>query len=382
MLFSAARKFFFSRRATLLPALLLVCLGFAASGVRGEIPFLVGADVSAQATLEKQGAIYRFEGKKADGLSVLRAQGFNCFRLRLFVAPDGKGVVTNDLEYTIALAKRVKAQKAAFMLDIHYSDTWADPAQQFKPAAWEKLSYDELKSKVRSYTAEVLRRFAAEGVKPHLVQLGNEITNGMLWPEGRVEFSKVAADPVAAQAAWERLGGLLCAAHEGLADAFPDEAKPVSVLQIESPHQYERALWFCREATKANVPFDVIGMSYYPEWHQSVAELSKCLNGLAAEFKKPVMVVETAYPWTHDQHWDKRPNMNWPITPEGQKQFLSEVLAAVKAVPGGLGRGVFWWHPESVRVATMPVWVGGSCALFDRNGEVLPAAGFARPPAK
>jgi len=312
-------------------------------------------------------------------MSILRAEGFNCFRLRLFVAPDGQTVVTNDLEYTLALAKRVKALKAAtaFMLDIHYSDTWADPAKQFKPAAWDKLPYDELKARVRSYTAEVLKRFAAEGVKPHLVQLGNEITNGMLWPDGRVEFAK--ADD---RAAWERLGGLLCAAHEGLADAFPNEAKPISVLHIESPNQYDRALWFCREATAAGVPFDVIGTSYYPDWHGSVAELSRCLNGLAAEFGKPVMVVETAYPWFHDEHWNKKSGMTWPMTPAGQKQFLTEVLAAVKAVPNNQGRGVFWWQPEAVVVSDMPVWVGGSCALFDRKGEVLPAAGFARPPAK
>jgi len=366
-----------SARARTLLVFVLGLAGLALSDVRGELPFLVGADVSAQATLEKHGAVYRFEGRKADGISILRGQGFNCFRLRLFVAPDGQTVVTNDLEYTIALAKRIKALKAAFMLDIHYSDTWADPAKQYKPAAWGKLSYDELKAKVRSYTTEVLKRFAAEGVKPQLVQLGNEITNGMLWPDGRVEFDK-AGDG----AAWERLGGLLRAAHEGLADAFPDEAKPLSVLHIESPNQYDRALWFCREATKAKVPFDVIGVSYYPDWHGTVAELSKCLNGLAAEFRKPVMVVETAYPWKHDEHWDKRPNMNWPMTPAGQKQFLSEVLAAVKAVPDDLGRGVFWWHPESVIVSDMPVWVGGSCALFDRKGEVLPAAALARPPAK
>lgn len=376
-MFSPVARKSFSACRCFLPAFLSVCLGFAVSGVRGELPFLVGADVSAQATLEKHGAVYRFEGRKADGMSILRAEGFNCFRLRLFVSPNGQNVVTNDLEYTIALAKRVKALKAAFMLDIHYSDTWADPAKQYKPAAWDKLSYDELKAKVRSYTADVLKRFAAEGVKPYLVQLGNEITNGMLWPDGKVEFAK--ADD---HAAWERLGGLLRAAHEGLADAFPNEARPLSVLHIESPNQYERALWFCREATAAGVPFDVIGLSYYPEWHGTVAELSRCLNGLAAEFKKPVMVVETAYPWTHDEHWDKRSNMNWPLTPAGQQQFLSEVFAAVKAVPGDLGRGVFWWHPESVVVSDMPVWVGGSCALFDRNGEVLPAAGFARPPVK
>ncbi|MFT3782645.1 MAG: glycosyl hydrolase 53 family protein [Nibricoccus sp.] len=342
-----------------------------------EVPFLVGADVSALPVMEAHHAVYRIDGKKADGLSILRVQGFNCFRLRLFVDPNKKDVVTNDLEYTIALAKRVKALHAAFMLDIHYSDTWADPAKQFKPASWANLSYDELKAKVQSYTTEVLKRFAAEGVKPQLIQLGNEITNGMLWPEGHVEFTK--ADD---HEAWARLGGLLRAAYAGLANAFPDEAKPLAVLHIESPNQFDRALWFCREATAAQVPFDIIGMSYYPDWHGSVQELSHCLNGLAAEFKKPLMVVETAYPWKNDEHWKTRPHMTWPLTPAGQRQFISEVYAAVKAVPNHLGRGVFWWYPEATLVEGLPMWVGGSCALFDDKGAVLPAAAFSREAAK
>lgn len=340
-----------------------------------ELPFLVGADVSALSTLEKHGAVYRYEGRKADGMSILRAEGFNCFRLRLFVAPNGTDVVTNNLEYTLALAKRVRAMKAAFLLDIHYSDTWADPSRQDKPAAWAKLDYEALRTQVRAYTAEVLRRFAAEGVKPHLVQLGNEITNGLLWPEGRVDFGRGDADPEA----WAQLGGLLRAAADGVADAFPGEARPVTVLHIESPDQYQRARWFCRHALAAGVPFDVIGTSYYPDWHGDLSGLKQCLNGLAAEFKKPVMVVETAYPWFPDEHWKDRPHMDWPMTKDGQRRFLAEVLAAVRAVPGGLGRGVFYWYPEAVPVKDMPVWVGGSCALFDRNGEVLPAAGFSRP---
>jgi len=364
-------------RIWVLSSFLVGLCGLAVSGSCGEPSFLVGADVSALATLEAHGAKFRGAENKTDALGILRAEGFNCFRLRLFVAPNGQEVVTNTLDYTLALAKRVKASGATFMLDIHYSDTWADPAKQFKPAAWEKLSYEELKVQVRVYTRDVLKRFAAEGVKPAYVQLGNEISNGMLWPDGHVEFLN-SGD----HAAWARLGGLLRAAYQGLADAFPEGERPVSVLHLESPHQLERALWFCREAVAAGVPFDWIGMSYYPDWHGTVPELGAALTALAKEIKKPVIVVETAYPWIKDQHWDNRPNMNWPLTPAGQKQFLSEVLAAVRAIPDGAGRGVMYWHPESVRVSDLRVWVGGSCALFDRKGNVLPAAGFARESAK
>jgi arabinogalactan endo-1,4-beta-galactosidase len=371
-LFTPMRRFAFVHARVLL-TFVLGLAGFAVSGVCGEPTILAGADVSALATMESHGAVYRSKGKKADALTILRSEGINCFRLRLFVSPNGQDVVTNSLEYTLALAKRVKASGAAFMLDLHYSDTWADPAKQFKPAAWEKLSYEELKAQVRTYTRDVLKRFVAEGVKPDYVQLGNEITNGMLWPEGRVEFGK--ADD---HAAWERLDGLLRAAHEGLAEAFPDGSRPVSVLHIESPGQQERALWFCREAVAAGVPFDWIGMSYYPDWHGTVAQLSATLAALAKEFKKPVVVVETAYPWTNDEHWNKRSNMSWPLTPAGQQQFMKEVFAASRSVPDGLGRGVLYWYPESVLVSDLRVWVGGSCSLFDRKGAVLPAASFSR----
>jgi len=354
---------------------LTILAGLTSCAVAAESSFLVGGDVSSLATLEAHGAVYQSAGKKSDALTILRGQGMNCFRLRLFVAPNGQGAVTNNLDYTLALAKRVKVSGAAFMLDIHYSDTWADPAKQFKPAAWENLSYGDLKAKVRAYTSDTLKRFVDEGVKPDYVQLGNEITNGMLWPEGQVEFGK-AGD----HAAWERLGGLLRAAYDGLADAFPGNARPITILHLESPQQQERALWFCREATAANIPFDWIGMSYYPDWHGTVAQLSQTLNTLAAEFHKPVIVVETAYPWTKDEHWEKRPHMDWPLTKAGQLRFLHDVVACTRAVPDGLGRGVIYWHPESVLVADMPVWVGGSCALFDHKGNVLPAAGFAHKP--
>jgi arabinogalactan endo-1,4-beta-galactosidase len=344
----------------------------AISAATSQEPFLVGADVSALATFEAHGAVYQNKQKPADALAILKAEGFNCFRLRLFVAPDHQGVVTNDLDYTLKLAKRVKASGSALLLDIHYSDTWADPEKQFKPAAWRSLPFEELKGQVRSYTCDVLKRFVEDGVKPDYVQLGNEITNGMLWPEGRVEFSQ-SGD----HAAWERLGALLRSAHDGLTDAFPLEPRPVTLLHIESPQQLDRALWFCREAVAANVPFDMIGMSYYPEWHGTLAQLAQTLTKLAQEFRKPIVVAETAYPWTTDEHWYGLSQMTWPLTPDGQRRFLLDVLAVVRALPEGLGRGVIYWHPESVRVADMPVWLGGSCALFDRKGRVLPAASFA-----
>lgn len=346
-------------------------------GARAADPaeWLAGADVSSLATLEQHGAVYRDGRRAGDALAILRDRGLNCFRLRLFVAPNGEDVVTNDLAYTLALAKRVKASGAKLLLDIHYSDTWADPAKQFKPAAWVDLAFPELVATVQTYTTATLQAFVREGVAPDFVQLGNEITNGMLWPEGRVEFATRAEDT-----GWSRLGELLRAAHAGLDATFPAGDRPRSILHIESPHQLERALWFCREATAAQVPFDIIGVSYYPEWHEGLPQLRSALDALARTFGKPVLVVETAYPWKNDEHWHGRPHLAWPLTPAGQKRFVRAVVDAVRATPGGLGAGVVYWNPEGVPLRDLGAWVGGSCSLFGDSGRVLPASTeLARP---
>jgi len=334
---------------------------------------VLGADISALPVMEKAGAVYSDARGQADVLTLLRRQGANCFRLRLFVAPDGAGMVTNDLGYTLALARRVKASGAAFMLDIHYSDTWADPSKQYKPAAWAGLSAGDLVTRVRHYTHEVLARFCAEGLRPDFVQVGNEITNGMLWPEGRAEFGTASE-----QAGWETLGPLLRAGVEGVDSGCAGGPVPKILLHIESTGNVPRSLWFFRNALRHGVRFDLIGLSYYPEWHGSLADLSSTLNALAVEFSRPVMVAEVAYPWRHDSHWAGRPGMSFPLTPAGQESFLHEVRAVVSRVPGGLGAGLVYWHPESIRAKGVEAWLGGSCALFDDQGRLLPGASVLR----
>lgn len=138
--------------------------------------FIIGADISALAVLEKNGAVYRRNGKPNDLFDILKNNGFNTIRLRLFVNPDNKGIVTNDLPYTLKLAKRAKAHNMKLLLNFHYSDTWADPNKQFKPAAWENMPFEELKQTVQSYTASVIKAFKGEKVLPDIVQIGNEIT--------------------------------------------------------------------------------------------------------------------------------------------------------------------------------------------------------------
>jgi arabinogalactan endo-1,4-beta-galactosidase len=167
--------------------------------------FIAGADVSMLPEIEKAGGVFSREGKPGDALKIMRAGGCNLFRVRLFVDPEKdfnkNHGATQDLPYVVALSKRIKATGAILLLDLHYSDTWADPGKQFKPRAWETLAFDALEKQVHAYTASVLKALADAGATPDMVQIGNEIAGGMLWPEGKVLN---APKPEEAQQ-WERL---------------------------------------------------------------------------------------------------------------------------------------------------------------------------------
>ena len=154
-------------------------------------PWFDGADLSALDRIEELGGTFRDDnGQPVDALATLASAGTNCVRLRLFVAPDGRGFTHNDLPRTLAMAKRAKAAKQAILLDFHYSDTWADPGKQGIPVSWPQDSLAALAAKVEDYTFKTLRQFSDEGVFPDLVQIGNEIDNGMLWPHGRISYEK------------------------------------------------------------------------------------------------------------------------------------------------------------------------------------------------
>lgn len=372
-------RMIFRTSAVLLCALLCACVSTGARttlvGERAsQQQFLRGADLSALGVMEAKGARFRDKEGPGDALGLLRKAGANCIRLRLFVDPNGEEMVTNSLDYTLALARRVKASGADFMLDIHYSDTWADPSKQFKPAAWAKLSEEELVGAVREYSRMVLERFSDAGLRPDYVQIGNEITNGMLWPTGRAEFGTATEKD-----GWVMLGRFLRAGAEGVKAACREGKQPKLILHVESTGNVPRSLWFFRNAVELSVPFDIIGLSYYPEWHGTLNDLKQTADTLALEFKKPVMVVETAYSWKHDSHWDGAANQAFPATPAGQAEFLKAVRSVVEAVPGGLGAGVIYWHPESIQHDGVNAWLGGSCALFDDEGVALPGTALFAP---
>lgn len=342
---------------------LLTILSCAAQPLTAK-EFFVGADISALTVLEESGAVYVENGEPKDLILILKNNGFNTVRLRLFVNPNKRGLVTNDLPYTLNLAKRAKAHNMKLLLNFHYSDTWADPQKQIKPAAWADMPFEELKQTVQSYTTSVIEAFKKENVLLDIVQIGNEITPGMLWPDGKVgaEYDN--------ELQWEKFTSLLKAGIAGVREATPD-ANPKIMLHIDQGGKKNVSQWFFSNINKHQVPYDMIGISYYPWWHGTIEDLKENLTYIATELKKDVMVVETAYAYTTSK-WHKPPEEPpFPLTPQGQYDLLHTVTKTVLETPDKHGCGVCYWFPESVPVNERG-WMGGATALFDFKGNTLP----------
>lgn len=325
--------------------------------------YAIGADVSFLAKSEQDGVVFKEDGKPIDVLELLREHHYNWVRLRLFVDPEASAdKLPNDLPYTIALAKRAKVLGFSFLLDLHYADSWADPGKQPTPAAWRKLKHKQLVEQVRDYTRETIAAFAAQGVMPEMVQIGNEVTNGMLWPDGKLPDN------------WDNFTDLLKAGIAGVEAGRGSAPRPRIMIHIERSGAYDAAVWFFDNLIAHHVRFDVIGLSYYPIWHGNMANLRGNLHDLALRYKIPIIVVETAQNWTPSGEAPKK--ADFAETPEGQLRFLQAVDAAVRSIPDGLGQGVFWWEPA----AEGPL---RGRSFFDNDGNVLPViTAFDRPAAK
>lgn len=336
-----------------------------------ESPFLLGGDISALSVIEEHGGEFHQNGETCDLVELMGEYGCNCMRLRLFVKPNYRDVVVNDLPYTLALAKRVKQTGQQLILNFHYSDTWADPGKQFKPADWSNLSLEELEQTVEDYTATTIQAFKDAGVLPDIVQVGNEITPGMLWPEGKLAAASASDQQKEQQ--WDAFTRLVAAGIRGVEKPLDENDQVKVMIHIDRGGDWPTTKWFFDNFVKRNVRFDLIGQSYYPWWHGTLDDVRENLRQTAETYGKPIAIVETSYPYRDDHSWDDTSNMSWPISPEGQAQFVEDLIAVVKETPHGLGAGVVYWYPESIQVDGLHVWHGGSVALFDQKGEPLPA---------
>lgn len=334
---------------------------------------IVGADISMLPEIEKAGGVFLDNGKPADAIGIFRKHGFNLFRIRLFVNPskdfNANWGAVQDFETVRALAKRIKASGAMLLLDLHYSDTWADPGKQTKPAAWKDLSFDQLEKQVYDYTATVLRDLKSDGIVPDMVQVGNEIAPGMLWPDGKLVYHTTPEDE---EAHWAKFARLFDAGVKAVRDASTP-AQPIRVvIHIHGGGHEGLPMWFFGRFTKHTNNFDVIALSYYPGPKESIKDLKLNLEAVINKYGKDVLIAEIAYPWKQPMD-PQHENQTWPLTPQGQEQFVRDLMDVVRSAPNGRAIGAVWWYPESIQVKGLQIWERGAKALFDDQGNPLPA---------
>ncbi len=323
--------------------------------------FLTGGDISLYDLEMQHGQVYKQDGKPANLLTIFKKAGCNCMRVRIWVHPTDQGIFVNNLPYTIKLGREIKKAGLKLLLDLHYSDTWADGGHQPTPAAWQGLGIQQLKTKLYNYTRKVITAMRRGGAMPDIVQVGNEITGGMCWPVGK-DFGPGNS--------FTNLGILLKAGIKGVKDGSGNLPSPFIMIHIDRGGSWQGTKWFFDNIIKQGVKFDIIGESYYPIWQGSLADLRNTLNHAAETFHKPIMVVETGYAYADDGRPAVK-GINYPKTPAGQAQFLSDVLKIVRDTPDGLGCGVIYWAPEWIPMKG----VDGSwyhMTLFDGKGNVLP----------
>lgn len=348
------------------------------SSICAEEVFLKGGDISILQAIEDRGGVYKQDGDPRDPLLIFREHGMNTMRLRIFHSPTGEPPLVNDLEYTKQLGRRIKDAGLLLLLDFHYSDSWADPGKQTLPKVWEALDFDALTQAVYEYTRDAIAAMTAAGALPDIVQVGNEIGPGMLWPHGRVG-GKENDTPEN----WHRLAVLLKAGIRGVREGAGTGPTPRIMIHIECGGDVPKTLRFFEHMEAEGVPFDMIGLSYYPWWHskgQGYAPLREDLASAIARFGKDVVVVETAYPWYPNcDAPDKIMHRNelMPLVPgipaskDGQETFLRGLIETVRSAPEGRGKGVIYWAPEYIPAPQLDPG-RNHLSLFDAEGNALP----------
>ena len=327
---------------------LLLTTALFALALQARAQMYVGGDISVLQSYEDNNVAYYDEnGKKIDDvLKYMKSEavGWNAQRVRLFVDPsdDADPQVCQDLNYVTRLAKRIKAEGFAFMLDFHYSDTWADPAAQWTPKAWLSLSDTELQAKVYDYTKECLEALVAAGATPDFIQTGNEISYGMLWGKKDTKDNRCYSNSPAAN--WNRFIALLQQATKACREVCPQAQIVIHSERSGDPS----ALEFYFNKLK-DIDYDIIGLSYYPFWHKGLPILAESLDKLASLYPaKKVQIVETAYYYQWQPQIGKGIDYDfssiWPISPTGQAAFARDLIAELKKHQNV--NGLYWWFPE------------------------------------
>lgn len=358
----------------ILPRLLAASFVALASAVSASAAIWIkGADCSSLRKSEDKGGKYYYSsGAQADALKILRDAGCNTVRIKVWVgSPDGYHGKTQILQ----IAKRTKALGQKILVDFHYSYTWADPGKQYKPTAWNSYSLSQLNTAVYNHTYDICKGLADQGTPADYVQIGNEINDGMLWSTGRISTNGNS---------FANLAQLI---RSGSNAAWAANANTKIVLHIAKGGDWNLIKWWFDGIKAQGIWWDYTGVSYYPYWHGSLSGLQSALNQAASRYGKPVLVVETAYPWTLAAGDSMANNIGlssqlvsgYAATTSGQASMINAIKNILNAVPNSRGAGFLYWEATWTPV-TGNGWDNTNSssgnnwenqALFDFSGKAL-----------
>lgn len=368
--------------------------------VKRHMKFVKGMDLSTLLELERCGAKYYDNGEERDLLAIMKSYDVDTIRIRLWNDPwsetgESYGAGENDLKTSLEIAKRVTAAGFGVLLNFHYSDFWADPGKQIKPKAWADYGVKELEQAVYDYTLESMQTFLDAGVNITMVQVGNELSNGLLWPEGKVPN-------------YDNIATFVNAGIRAVRKA--DAAIPVMIHLDNGGNNALYREWF-DNFTKRGENFEIIGLSYYPFWHGSLQMLNDNMNDIAERYGKDLVIAEVSMGYTMEDYknyeklsdeerkgYATRPalveKIEYPMTKHGQYDFMEDFLNRISHIKGGKGKGFFYWEPAWIPVPgsgwATPASLKymndpGPCgnewanqALFDYDGNALPTLSLIR----
>ena len=359
-----------TRKLILLLSLCVISVASAQKYVGGDIS-LLPEYINANAKY------YNYQGQSVSSpLQLFHDEGLNTMRVRLFVNPsdytgsDKDPNACQDLDYVKNLGKQIKDAGFDLILDFHYSDTWADPAKQWTPAAWVSLTDEQLYEKIYEYTKDALTQMCDAGATPDFIQPGNEISYGMLWGAYNASASSLKKCYVNSSANWDRFTTLLENAIKACREVCP-EAKVI--LHTERVQQTNVLSNFYTKMKNANIDYDIIGLSYYPAWHGNLATLESALNAMTTAFPdKDIMIVETGYsyawaiPGTSFDY-----SSVYPYSDAGQNSYTVDLISLLNKYDNV--KGLFWWWMEYNAYGTsLSGWY--NAPLFDsRTGRATAA---------
>lgn len=355
--------------------------------------FAMGVDLSYANQIEDHGGLYRDSSAVRDLFRIMKDHGANMVRVRLWNNPQWiKTVYGSDqtplysgFDDVLKTIQRAKTLGLAVNLTFHYSDSWADPGTQKPPVAWENItSLQVLKDSIYNYTYLVLSKLNAKGLMPEMVQIGNETNCGLMMTGTKTGFPNLDG----CNNHWQDLGSVINSAIKAVRDVSAQSSIKIKIaLHISDPKNVD--WWFGQITTSGGVSnFDIVGMSYYPLWHTTIAfgDMPALITKLKNSYNKKVMILETNYPWSTDnfdsygnQFGGQTPLTGYTFTKEGQAKYLIDLTQ--KMITAG-GSGVMYWEPDWISSQLKDPWGTGSsmenCAFFDFNGNAVSAIDYMR----